>query len=477
MQEVFTLLLSHFSHSTYIDQRPVDADGEEGITAIQYAILGYNDAAVRMLINAGADLSIIGLYNDSLLDLAIQNFRDLQPGFAKMPRILREENIRRCQDIITAISQAAQWPAMEQRSEVLTELLSESKQLVDIMMELSHSVCEVLRLDDRLYALVTKHMDKLSIPDESDMQRRFAYLEDTRQQLNGVTAPIFRAELRFAMFLRQDVTSEASGSSNQRIVDQWKKTIKKLPLLKSLPHSDWSHLRQASIFERLLEAERQIPLNLEAPVGASGFGLFARSAKPEDLPYPHQSVEYAMSLLGCWTKFFKNDTLYFESETDVVQVLRFIKILRMRGKQQRDGESLLEAFSLDFTTFHFRDLLGLEEEAESMDLGGALELDSKCRCMRRRIGRVTFEQVAKESEELSGPGVATWQHEPWNIDDSTFNDMVARKEARKRQSELKQFVIESNDFLQNDEHNLSSMAQEYFGILAKSGAISTEDTP
>jgi len=437
LSEILSLLLKKFPR---VEQLNARSSRKSKTAAIQGAIAANNVAAVRAFVQAGADLTIRDPSNNSLLDLAINAFYTEFGQSKNVKKKSKDEQLGRCLDIISILSEAAPWPMMLERSIVFQTLLAETKEVVDLMMLVPHFISEKCRLHVVLSQIVAQHVPVVLNGD-------LLALMETRRQLDRILRPVFQVELRLLFHLIEDPACAGIDISWKSDEMSKAKAIEKLPILKQFNLATYNRLKQASLFECMLEGERRAPFNPESPLGRTGFWKFARSGNREDLLYDHKYVIYPESLLECWSSVITADYLEFDSPEAKLMVMKFAQTLRIRAKEMTDGIWPLSRYDQDFTRFHFREVLGLDVEIESESLEGVLGLSWHCRCMRGRIGTLSV-QVAQELDEVMTQAAVDRKQD--GISPEYYKKKELEVEEEKAASEWKRLVLESELFLERD---------------------------
>ena len=441
MREVLPLLLKKFSHPEQLNARSARASKT---AAIQAAIQASNASAVKLFIEAGADLTIKDHKDLTLIDLAIHKFHKEYQESKSEKKHRKDKKLDGCLEVISILSRAASWPPMAARSIVVEKLVKVTKGLIDIMMKVPHHISEQYQMHEILAQVAQPHVN--AVMDAQDVLT----LEDTRRQLERLLNPVFYVELSFIIVLTEHAAYpgldiERGNDSSTKV-----RALELRPVLKELDLAKFSRLKDACLLECILEAERNTPFNSDRPYGEWGFWKFARSAKPEDLFYDHRYVTYPQSLLECWKGLILSDALTFDNPEDRSLVIRFIWTLRVRAKQLYDGIWPLQPYDREFTQFHFRDIIGLpDKEISATHLDGAPGVNWGCRCMRHKIGTQSREAAIELNEEMSKSGHV---REPWALSSGTFDyytQKAKQMETKAEQSQWKSFVLESAEFLQS----------------------------
>lgn len=434
LAEIMTVLLKHFSRPEQINAR---STRKSRTAAIQAAIAASNVAAVRALVKAGADLDIKDHSGATLLDLAVSQFYINVQGANPQRQASKGDRLQQCLEIISIIAEAAHWPEQIERGMALKQLLTSTKGLIGRMMHVPHFLSEQEGLHKVLATIVAETMH--ATLEHMDLSA----LVDTRRQLELILGPVFHVELRLIVErvdTIQNLGTDAEPTTNEEIKEE---ALRRLPVLKDLNLAMFNRLKQASLFECILEAERRASFNAQSPFGGTGFWKFARSGKREDLPYDHRYVTYPETLLECWTSLIKEDSLNLKNRANRDFVVRTFRLLQIRSKQQAEGQFPLSEFNAEFRKFHFRNLLALDHEVQAVELLACPGLVWGCRCMRNEIGTIPLHLVRKLNDnighEMKQQGVTNTYENLLEY----YDRKVEEVQRKKAQSVWKREVLES----------------------------------
>jgi ankyrin repeat protein len=106
--KLFQLLLKKFGSSEQINAR---AARKSRTTALQAAVQSHNVAAIKALIKAGADVTVLDPGGATVLDIATTNLQKLLKGQSTLLRRDLEFEIAEALETISLISESGSWPA------------------------------------------------------------------------------------------------------------------------------------------------------------------------------------------------------------------------------------------------------------------------------------------------------------------------------------------------------------------------------
>jgi len=400
--EIFHLLLQKFGTPEHLNAR---ATRESRSTALQAAVQAHNVWAVKALIKAGADVAMLDMEKNSMLDIATSSLQRLLKGESNLSSRDLDLEISRALETISLISEAGNWPIQFRWGESITRMLAVTKELREAMMDIPHWKSRSFDWDQLLGQTVAKHIEEL--PEE------LIGLEEFRRQLDRALQPLFFAELVFRIAPSFAVDLRTLGD---RTSDTFDVITTKLPILRNLSRAAFMELQQAAAFEYLLDHLRTHPptpkdeSNLDeipelrvrhgpddginSDHAWESFRTFAETGDETKLPIDYRYVRYPQPLLEWYLKAVDNKLLghsglTLDTEEDKGMVSQFIGILTQRKALHAKGIKPLPPFDSEFRAFHFRDLQG--RMLRFKDLNAGLLCRWSCRCMRDPIGELAIE--------------------------------------------------------------------------------------
>ncbi|MCJ1282090.1 hypothetical protein MMC26_001413 [Xylographa opegraphella] len=388
MPELFRLLLQHFGNPDEVNCR---ATTESRSTPLQAAITGHNVPAVKALLKAGADVSIIDSRDQTTLDLAIAQLQSLIYTNSDLSRRDIETDVARALEIISLISEAGSWPKQFDWGVQITAMLQVATPLMEVMMELPHWKNMSLGLEQSLASIIAQY--NLHIPTQ-DIRENVEY----RRQLHSAIQPLFYAELAFRMTpSKRQVLNRAgskAGSSYHFIKS-------KLKILSNLTLERLVELQQAALFEYCLDQMRDLGLAGEScPDGWLAFKEYAETGNREKLPIDARFIVYPETLLEWWQWARSQDLLNIEEPADEVMADSFIEILQRRATAQAEGETRLPALDTVFRDFHFNKIHNYDKQLNLTDIQSGILTVWACRCMQSKhmIGDLAIEVISYMDE-------------------------------------------------------------------------------
>lgn len=269
-----------FLLSRYREKDQIDAKAATTATALQFAIGAQNLPAVKALLEAGADIDILGPKGTTTLQLAKDFVPKTSLAELYLPasgRTVAGSNRRRGLEIVALIESAKEWSDESKIRSIILPLYRELLPYLQQLESISHEESKQLGIQGIVCEIVGRHT---AVDDHSSWG-----LEKIQQQINGIIQPWFYSEILF-QFYSAPFEFPPTKVTLQKIrrITPWLEKLNDIQLLE---------LQQAAKFEFILDQLYQMERDNEpllATYSTSMFTSYATSGKLEDLPTTTRNI-------------------------------------------------------------------------------------------------------------------------------------------------------------------------------------------
>lgn len=370
------LILKHFSEPDHVNARHVS-----GLTPLHVAIANKNLSAVRLLLDAGADVSIPPGPEQSTLSMARSHIllfgnQLLTPGQISQPF---QDLAKRSSAIVGLIYRAS--PKLEHvpMYSAILKLYEAIEPFIAQMRQLEHTSSKMLGLETIILRIIGQHH-----PDTTgdDMKDTFEY----QQLVNSLVQPWIMVEATVGFI----PSSEPHVGDNDKRHDALLSAAKNVPWLGEFSPIGIYHIQQAALFEVILQALGDgHEISNRADSHMNRYMAYSKSRNSADLPDSPMLVRYPSPLKDIYERVLK---LKLIESYDTQGILRCLRYLDSGANPDRFSAADPPAMTKkEFQEFHLQILQGQELRLE--DLRATLQLRAKCGCHNHKIRKITVRRL------------------------------------------------------------------------------------
>lgn len=370
------LVLKHFSEPNHVNARHVS-----GLTPLHVAIANKNLSAVRLLLDAGADVSIPPGPGKSTISMARSHVllfgnQLLTPG--QIPQPL-QDLAKRSSAIASLIYRASSELEHVPMYSAILKIYEAIEPFIAQMRQLEHTSSKMLGLETMVLRIISQHH-----PDTAgnDMKDTFEY----QQLMNSLVQPWIMVEAAIGFM----PSSEPLVGDNDNRHDASLSAAKNVPWLGEFSPIGIDHIQQAALFEVILQALGDgHEISNRADPHMDRYMAYSKSRNSADLPDSPMLVRYPYPLKDIYESVLK---LKFIESYDTQGILSCLRYLDSGANPDRFSAADPPAMTKEeFQEFHLQILQGQELRLE--DLRATLQVRAKCGCHNHKIRKITVPRL------------------------------------------------------------------------------------
>ncbi|RYP83370.1 hypothetical protein DL770_005390 [Monosporascus sp. CRB-9-2] len=377
-RSLLQILLEHFRGNDQLDAR---AKTPAKSTALQIAIAHANEAAVELLLGAGADMDIRDPTGRNCLEVAHDTLNDLFPTDTTRSSTQDAQKLANATKVVRLLAEKSSWPGELSAFLSFNDELKHAAPLVERMRRTNHTVSYMRKLEvDTLGAIsggVGKIMELCDLP----------YLAMAKQLIGEFGRGMIKGHLEYFISLEEAPISQHSVL--------WCRQLSKRTM---------RDFQRSIVFEWQLDDAIKSSYHDAAHPGKRLLA-FALSRDEKDLPISPNMVQYPMTLLNWYRWMLKHENVDM-TESEQLQVDDFVSALLRREESLKMATGSVPDFDEKFVKFHFNTILPAEPESGSGRL--SVILDFGCRCCYENVGFLSRHDMQRLTSRATSVDSDTW---------------------------------------------------------------------